>query len=188
LIITTTNRQNAADISQRLYQPMSGVLQQLNISYNPVEDRLLLRANAGSAGEFRVWLTRRYSTLLAKVLAEMIEKEGGMRELASSRDTITQLKEGALEQEYQAPSGSEDAKPASVVLPLGADGILGYRISTNRKANGVLNLQLLPSEGSGLNFDLNRTMLFMFYNLLEQGLVGAEWNVHLPQTHKEPVH
>lgn len=167
---------------------MTGALQQLNITYNPVEDRLLLRANAGSAGEFRIWLTRRYSTLLAKVLADMIEKEGGMRELASSRDTINQLKGGAFEQEYQPPFDSDNGRQTSAALPLGADGILGYRINANRKPDGILNLQLLPEHGPGLNFDLNRTILFMLYNLLEQGLAGAEWNVHLPQAHKEPVH
>lgn len=167
---------------------MSGALQQLNITYNPVEDRLLLRASAGSAGEFRIWLTRRYSTLLAQVLADMIEKEGGMRELASSRDTINQLKGGAFEQEYHSPSDPADIEATNTSLPLGADGILGYRINANRKPNGVLNLQLLPEHGPGLNFDLNRTILFMFYNLLEQGLAGSQWNVHLPQAHKEPVH
>jgi hypothetical protein len=167
---------------------MSGALQQLNISYNPIEDRLLLRANAGTAGEFRVWLTRRYSVLLAKVLNDMIEKEGGMRELASSRDTIKQLKEGALEKEYSPPMAADPASAAGPALPLGANGILGYRISSNRKAGGVMNLQLLPEKGQGLNLDLDRTMLFMLYNLLEQGLVGSEWNVHLSQEHKEPVH
>lgn len=166
---------------------MSGALQQLNISYNPIEDRLLLRANAGGAGEFRVWLTRRYSVLLAKVLSDLIEKEGGMRELASSRDTINQLKGGAFDKEYSPPvaATSNTSGPA---LPLGANGVLGYRISANRKTGGAMNLQLLPEKGPGLNLDLDRTMLFMLYNLLEQGLAGSEWNVHLSQEHKEPVH
>ena len=47
---------------------------------------------------------------------------------------------------------------------------------------------LLPETGQGLNLDLSRTMLFMLYNLLEQGLTSAEWALYLPQQHKEPVH
>lgn len=168
---------------------MTSTLQQLNISYHPIEDRLLLRANAGNAGEYRIWLTRRYCGLLLKVLADVMEKEGGIREIASHQDTIKQLKGGAFDQPYEAPVATEsNGKPDTARLPFGASGILGYRINANRRPGGVLNLQLLPETGQGLNLDLNRTMLFMLYNLLEQGLTSAEWALYLPQQHKEPVH
>ncbi len=125
------------------------------------------------------------------VVGELAEwrAHGGMRELASHKDTVNQLKNGAFDKEYESPAAtpaSAGAQPPA--LPLGADGILAFRINANRPDQGGLTLQLLPEQGPGLNLNLNRTMLFMLYNLLEQGLVQAHWNIHLPQTHTEPVH
>lgn len=112
-----------------------------------------------------------------------------MRDIASHQDTIRHLKGGAFDQPYEAPvvPGS-DGKPDAPHLPFGPSGILGFRINANRRPDGVLNLQLLPETGQGLNLDLNRSMLFMLYNLLEQGLASADWALYLPQQHKEPVH
>ncbi|MES2606145.1 MAG: hypothetical protein V4603_14515 [Pseudomonadota bacterium] len=168
---------------------MTGNLQQLNISYHPVQDRLLLRVNAGDSGEFRIWFTRRYTELLVTVLIDLMEKEGGMRELASHRDTVSQFKQGAFEKEYESPPTSL-ASPSGPppALPLGADGVLAFRINANRQDDGTLTLQLLPEQGQGLNLQLNRSLLYMLYNLLEQGLAQAHWNIHLPRTHTEPVH
>lgn len=167
---------------------MTGNLQQINISYHPVQDRLLLRVNGGESGEFRLWLTRRYSQLLITLLIDLMEKEGGMRELASHRDTIDQFKHGAFEKEYESPADRGGIAGSAPLYPLGTDGILGFRINANRQDDGSLTLQLLPEQGQGLNLHLNRSLLFMLYNLLEQGLAQAHWNIHLSHSHKDPVH
>ena len=168
---------------------MTGNLQQLNISYFPVQDRLLLRVNGGESGEFRLWLTRRYSELLITLLVDLMEKEGGMRELASHRDTVDQFKNGAFDKEYESPViNGPDAMRNTPLYPLGEDGILAFRINANRQDDGSLALQLLPEQGQGLNLHLDRSLLYMLYNLLEQGLMQAHWNIHLPNAHKDPVH
>lgn len=167
---------------------MTGNLQQINVSYHPVQDRLLLRVNGGGAGEFRIWLTRRYSELLITLLVDLMEKAGGIRELASHRDTINQFKQGAFDREYQSPAEVAAPDGKSSPLPLGADGILAFRVNANRHEDGAVTLQLLPELGHGMNLQLNRTQLFLMYNLLEQGLAQAQWNIHLPQGIKDPVH
>src|SRR5688572_30332617 len=159
---------------------MQNNLQQINISYVPNEDRLLLKARTSNENELRIWLTRRYTSLLINVLAQQMDKAGGIMELASNKTTLEQFKGGAFEQDY---------KPLSLQnFPLGENGILGYRINAGKNADARVNLQLLPETGEGLNLVLDKSMLFMFYNLLEQALVHAEWNLVLPQAHKEAVH
>jgi hypothetical protein len=169
---------------------MTSTLQQLNISYHSVQDRLLLRANGGDAGEFKIWLTRRYTELLLNLLLDMMEKEGGIREIASHRDTVGQLKGGAFAKDYETPAGpkSGTAPGDDQTIPLRGEGILGFRINANRHDDGNLVLQLLPEQGVGLNLNLNRTSLFMLYNLLEQGLAQTNWLIPLQNHHKEPVH
>ena len=155
-------------------------LQQINISYVPNEDRLLLKARTSDDSELRIWLTRRYTSLLINILAQQMDKAGGIMELASHKTTLEQFKGGAFTQDYQPLSAQN--------FPLGEDGVLGYRINAGKNADARTALQLLPETGEGLNLNLDKAMLFMFYNLLDQALVHAEWNLVLPQAHKEAVH
>jgi hypothetical protein len=140
----------------------------------------LLKARTGDDSELRIWLTRRYTSLLINVLVQQIDKAGGMLELASSKATVEHFKGGAFQQEYQ-PQSSQN-------FPLGENGVLGYRITAGSNVDTRFNLQLLPEEGEGLQLALDKSMLYMFYNLLEQALIHAEWNLHLPQLHKQRVH
>jgi hypothetical protein len=159
---------------------MSETLEQMNISYSPTEDRLLLRVRSSGEAEFRVWLTRRYANLLLNVLNDQINSEGGIQELASSQETLSRLRSGAFEQAY-SPQPKQH-------YPLGENGVVAFRINTGKTEAGAVNLQLLPEEGQGLNIVLNKSMLYMLYNLLEQGLGQTDWNMALPQGSHEPVH
>ena len=151
----------------------------MNISYRPEEDRLLLRVSTSANCEFRVWLTRRFTALLMKVLNEQLDKQGGAGKAASDPQVREQLHGGAFEQPY------EEVPDTS--YPLGQDGILAYRINAGQ-AEGALRLQLLPDEGQGLNLTLDRPMLYMLLNLLEQGLAGADWNLGQTDLRPENLH
>jgi hypothetical protein len=157
---------------------MSNALQQVNIIYVPEQDRLLLRISAGDA-EFRVWLTRRYSALLLQAFVDQIEREGGYQELASRQDTLARLRGGALDQPYEPGPRTS--------YPLTEQGILGYRININKDAAGATQLQLLPEQGQGVNINLDKSMLYMLYNVLEQALVQTDWNLPVPRN-RDPVH
>lgn len=158
---------------------MNNALQQANITYIPEQDRLLLRISTGADAEFRVWLTRRYSALLLKVFTEQIERDGGYHELASRQDTLSRLRGGALDQPYEPGPRTN--------YPLGEQGVLGYRITVGRNEAGVTNLQLLPEQGQGLTINLDKSTLYMLYNVLEQALILTDWNLPLPGN-RGPVH
>jgi hypothetical protein len=158
---------------------MNNSLQQINMAYIPEQDRLLLRISTSSDAEYRIWLTRRYSALLLQVFLEQIEREGGYQDLASRQDTRERLRGGALDQPYN---------PAPKMhYPLGEQGVLAYRINVGKDPTGVLNLQLLPEQGQGVTFTLDKSTLYMLYNVLEQALSQTEWNLHVPRG-RDPVH
>jgi hypothetical protein len=159
---------------------MSSSLQQMNLTYSPEEDRLLLRVSDGELSEFRVWFTRRYTELLCGLLTEEIDKAGGVQELASRAETLQGFRNGAFS------TGYNDA--ARHQFPLGETGVLGYRINISQGEPGTTTVQLLPQSGQGLTLSLGRSMLFMFYNLIEQGLLQTNWNLVLPGTRRQTVH
>jgi hypothetical protein len=147
---------------------MTGQLHQMNISYNPREDRLLLRVSSKGGDEFRLWLTRRYTGMLINVLKQELTKYGGEPTLASSDETKKMIKAGAFQQNYE---------DGNARFPLGESGVLGFRINTGLAGEGVMRLELLPEQGQGISLNLDKTLLYMLHNLIAQGIDQAGWHL-----------
>jgi len=147
---------------------MNNQLHQINIAYIGMEDRLLMRATTKNGDEYKVWFTRKYTSLLVDILNKHIHERGGMTTLGSKPQTTKMLKGGALEKPFKS-----DVKN----YPLGEEGILGFGIKVNVSEDKVLNLQLSPEKGQGITLNLGDSLLYMFHNLLSQGIARADWNI-----------
>lgn len=159
---------------------MTNRLHQLNISHDAKEDRLLLRVSTSAGEEFRIWLTRRFTGLLLGVLNKEIDARGGAPAVAGNEETTKMIKDGALEKKYEEKQVSE--------FPLGADGVLAFRINTRTSEEGVLMLELLPEEGKGFTMNMNKALLYMFHNILTQGITQAKWGLKTEQSPSNKVH
>lgn len=158
---------------------MTDKLHQMNIAYVAREDRLLLRISTLQGDEFRIWLTRRFTAMLLNVLNTRMDKSGGKPTVAASDETRKLFKEGAMEKKYEDSNRS---------YPLGENGILAYRINTGETEEGNLQLELAPEKGKGISLNLNNSLMYMFSNLLTQGIDQAGWNLMEPDTHSIKVH
>jgi hypothetical protein len=98
-----------------------------------------------------------------------MDQHGGAPTLASSQETKRLFKQGATEKKFDA------ARSRS--YPIGESGVLAYRINSDLARNGNLVLQLLPDKGEGVTLNLNKSLLFMFYNMITQGAAQAEWHL-----------
>jgi len=159
---------------------MSSSLHQINISYIPEQDRLLLRASTSEQNEYRIWLTRRFSALILKILDKQINNAGGMHKIASEQETLSQLKQGVFDKNYQEDTARK--------FPLGEDGVLGYQINSCTNQKGKLTIQLLPQQGEGLNLTLNDSLLYLLHTLLEQAILQADWSLGTPSSQKAALH
>jgi len=146
---------------------MTDQLRQINIAYIGTEDRLLMRATTKNGDEFKVWFTRKYTRMLMDILNKRIHERGGMTTLGSKPQTTKMLKGGALEKPFK-----NNVKN----YPLGENGILGFGIKSNVSEDKIVNLHLSPEQGQGVTLNLNDSLLYMFHNLLSQGIVRADWN------------
>ena len=117
---------------------MSGAISQIQVVYDPEEDRILFRLNSTEQQQFRFWLTRRYTILLLKVLAEHLDKDPDVtvQGTPTAREAVRSFKqEEAVRNANYAESFREDANE----LPLGQDVLTAYRLSYSVK-NGILHL------------------------------------------------
>lgn len=144
-------------------------LHQINASYSKEEDRILLRTSTTQNMEYRVWLTRRYTHLLMGILSKEIDQRGGTTELVQKKQTKNMLQAGAFEKPFQEKPSPE--------LPLGEDGVLAYSLKTAKNQQGNLILEIQSNKNKGLTLNLNESMLYMFYSLLTQSVLSADWNI-----------
>ena len=146
----------------------SDKLHQLNVTYSNKEDRLMLRVTTQLGNEYRVWMTRRFTNLLFNVLKKEMDRHGGVVTVAASKQTRQMFDAGAFNKPFEHEK--------TVSLPLGEQGFLAYGIKSHDSQGDVLVLELLPEKGQGITLNLNKTLLYMLYNLLSQGIVRAEWH------------
>ena len=159
---------------------MTNRLHQLNISHNAKEDRLLLRVSTSAGEEFRLWLTRRYTGLLMGVINKEMDARGGAPAVAGNKETTKMIKDGALEKKYEEKQVSD--------YPLGENGVLAFRINTRTLEDGVLVLELMPEKGKGLTLNMNKSLLYMFHNILTQGITQAKWALQTEVSPSSKVH
>lgn len=148
-------------------------LHQINVTYSGKEDRLLLRVTTQAGDEYRIWLTRRFSGLLFRVLEKEMDKFGGPVSLGSQQKTRQMFKAGAFEKQFEP---GETAR-----FPLGEQGFLAFGIKTRNTGEDNLLLEILPEQGEGVTINLSPSLLYMLHNLLAQGMMKAEWQKQITE-------
>ncbi len=153
-------------------------LQQLNISFEPAQDRLLLRLRTDDDSEFRSWITRRYLKLLWGVLKEML---ASLSPTPAQSDNATQgamlafQEEAALQKtDFQSPY-----KEGASTLPLGEEPVLLTDIQRKPGPNGLQILRLAPQGQQGLELTCDLTMLHSLSKLFSDAMQKAQWDLDL---------
>ena len=149
---------------------------QIQVSFAPTEDRLLLRLNTDDHSELRFWLTRRYIKLLTPILTKMVETTGRAAMIPE-----TQARETVADFEREEALASADFKTqfneAAEYLPLGETPIILARIQTKKGPDSVPILCMHPQEGQGIELNMDSKLLHSFRKLLFDGIKSADWDL-----------
>jgi hypothetical protein len=159
-------------------------LNQMQLRFDPNEDRLLLRVNTTDRREFRFWVTRRYARLLWSALTRSLSSQERIRRAvdAPARRAILAFEhERALQRANF--SKTFDERPAE--MPFGETPILLVRIQTKKQKDGRRLLGLHPKTGRGLNLLISPEMAHGFMRLLTDAVAKTDWNLKLPRPGSE---
>ncbi len=154
---------------------MSGGINQIQMLYDPGEDRILLRVNSTEHQEFRFWLTRRFSILLLKVLRDHLESDPDISTQGTpeAREAVREFKqEKAITSANFQEKFNEDARE----LPLGPAIRVAFRLNYNIKGDN-LHLGIQPKEGQGINMVINRDINLSVTRLLLDAARKGEWKL-----------
>jgi hypothetical protein len=155
-------------------------LRQMNISYEPVEDRLLLRITAGEPGnldEYRIWLTRRFVRIIWSLLEKAVASEPvtDPRVPTESAGAIREFKQAAAlaEADFSTPFSAEPTR-----TPLGPTPLLVCKIQIRQHTTGHLMI-LETAQGQTVNLALNTGLIHSFRKLLADQTLKAQWDLSL---------
>jgi len=152
-------------------------LRQLNVRYDPEQDRIVLRINSIEQEEFRFFITRRYLKLLWPVLRRLIEDEFQRRNPGTTDSTAPVI---AFEEEkaIRKVSFSQGFSEYTERFPLGEAPVLLTRIKV-KKTPGFDILCMHPTRGRGIELPAHQEILHLFCKALRDVAAKTDWNVLL---------
>lgn len=153
-------------------------IHQIQMMYDKLQDRILLRVSTSEHAEFRFWVTRRYVKLLWSILIKMLE-----RDPVAAVHVDEQMRRTMIEfQHVDAVSAGEFAKPyeeAATVLPLGEAPVLLSRITARQNTGTQQFLCMHPEQGQGIDLAVDAKLLHMISKLVSDAVAQSNWDLQL---------
>jgi hypothetical protein len=163
---------------------MSGI-QQIFVNYVPAQDRILVRVSTTDSTEMRMWLTRRFVTVLWPVMRQMLESDPSVVGQAN-----TQTKQEVLSfQHEEAISKTRFTKSFQAppqVKPVNQVPFLITKLSTKPLENGRTQMMFGTAKGRSLQFVVDRTLTHSLCKLIADCASKANWGLDLQIT-KSPA-
>lgn len=155
---------------------MVAQLDQIQISFVPDEDRLLLRLSTQDQQEFRLWLTRRLVKALRPAFDQTLVAQPRIQTQATpqARQELLKFEHERVVQaaDFKTPYRAEEKR-----LPLGQQPLVVTQIKIQRQPGGGIALSLAPTNGQGVDLALTPPLLHSFVALLENALATADWSL-----------
>ena len=152
-------------------------LHQMQVSFIPIQDRLLFRINTLDKLEYQFWLTRRYVKLLWGRLLELLE------EVHDVRHSNQQTKEAILSFRHESVVSKANFQtkyqPENMREPTQQEPILLSKLALKKRQEGGKLLCLYPENGQGVEFHFDEMMLHSLCKLLSESTQHAEWGLNL---------
>ncbi len=161
-------------------------IRQVQVSFVPVEDRLLMRLASATGEEFRFWITRRYLRLLWPLLERLLASDPAVSAQASdaARHAMLSFRQ---EQALARADFSQEFTRGTTALPLGESPVLLARAQARPQPTGGCVLSLHPERGTGVELALGAELLHSINRLLAEAVGRAQWDIAPAAGRGEPA-
>lgn len=157
---------------------MTSALHQMTMSFQPEDDRLLLRVGTAERKEYQLWLTRRFVRVLWSALIQVLEKEPALK-----RSLEPKAKQAVMAMQHRQAVDSadftrdhdadyEDETPGTEPLL-----VVGGQVRPGQ--GGITGLVLKTQGGAEITFQLNKTLVHALCKLLIETTMKAGWDLGL---------
>ena len=156
---------------------MADQLQQINCTYSPEEDRVIMELSTSGQSAFRLWLTRRFVQLFWQTIRKSIEGKPAVAKQA-------EIKTKKAVMEFQEKEALEKAdfktkyKSTDLTYPLGETPMLPITISYASKGR-ISRDTFKAQDGKAVTFNLNQQLLYSLSHMLMAATKKAKWDLDL---------
>jgi len=155
---------------------MSDKIAQIQASFHPVEDRILLKIKTLNEQVYLAWITRSFMKLLIPTLHGQHPKTG--EALFDEKEAM--IKQAEKEQTQLAGDYENDyIQPEEPDYPLGEDPILLMKITFKNIHSDNSQLVFEPQEGQGIVLPYHADLLGPLIKIFSQALHTADWGLQL---------
>jgi hypothetical protein len=152
---------------------MTSGVQQIQLSYNAEQDRLLFTLTTTDFSEFRFWLTRRATVGFWQMLQKLQEMMGKDEE--EQREERVQTSQ----QIHKETSKPEAAKFTTRVTkcPLGEEPLLLFKFAGKINEQDQIFMHLEDVKGVGIDFSGAGILVTVMTQLMRKAITQADWNI-----------
>jgi len=161
-------------------------IHQLSVTYQPEQDRILLRVNSTSGEEMRLWLTRRLMAGLWPVLGklhteQLLKLENAGSALDKADEDLRRMVAEFRKEEFLQKADFDTPYQQKENLPLGAEPLLVTDVDATPLEGGRLRLAFTERSSvgggkpRGFQMELDRKLSQGLMHLLEQSLARSQW-------------
>lgn len=158
---------------------MTSNMQQMELGYDQVQDRLVFSISTQDLSEYRFWITRRATKMLWSVLMQLLksDQKDQLRQTQISRRIAQQIRQ---EKEQRNPTASQYSS-SGTAKPLGEEPLLlfGVRAKPATEDSPAITLQLEDNQNHSLQIGGDSTIILALSQLIRECEQLAEWNLDL---------
>ena len=141
----------------------------LSLTFDAVQDRLLLEIKIEGKASF-VWLTRRATLILSRVVEKLLVKMYAKSGITDVGDTIARFSQEALDTAYPPKRAAAVSTKSGLLASGVSSGIIGPTSA---------RLTIKGAEGQSIQFVISRDLLHLLLNLLKLQAAKAEWKLEI---------
>jgi hypothetical protein len=153
-------------------------LHQVNVGYDSLQDRILLRFSTNEQVEYRLWITRRLLKGLWPGLLQLLGNTPMARQQQApeaKQAVMAFQREQALSQtKFGKQYEGEQMAAASPGEPM---LVFGLRMRPNPE--GGHDIEFLPRQGAGVHIRLQDAMVHALAKLLQDAIKATDWDLKL---------
>ena len=155
---------------------MSDTVSQIQASYQPSEDRILLNIKTLNEHVYLAWVTRRFMKLLIPVLHGQHPTSGkALFDEKTSQVQQVQKEQTQLRGDYETAY----KKPENPSFPLGETPVLLAKMTFKDIYTDKGTLILEPEKGQGIVLPYHPDLLGPLIKIFAKALITAEWELDL---------
>lgn len=156
---------------------MASNLQQIQLTYDQIQDRLVLTLNTSDWCEYRFWLTRKATKHLWIMLIKLLEAD--QKSPVQHQQESQQIQKKIEEEKSQRQKLADQYGSKLSRKPFGDEPLLVYKIIAKPGANGSCFLHLEDPKERSIEFGGDSKMITALSQLIRRVTNQADWDLNL---------